>query len=169
MLLFVFQSTFILHQQPFSGEKHMSATARETALGDIAASQPVPPFERQDSVRESASADFGCDVFSARVMRERLPRDVYKRLRETMSRRAPLNPADADVIASAMKDWAIERGATHYTHWFQPMTGLTAEKTRRVPRADAGRPGFERVFGKNVDSRRAGRVLLPFGRHPLHV
>ena len=106
----------------------MSATARETALGDIAASQPVPPFERPDAPRESVTAEFGCDVFNERVMRERLPRDVYKRLRETMSRRAPLNPADADVIANAMKDWAIERGATHYTHWFQPMTGLTAEK-----------------------------------------
>ena len=71
---------------------------------------------------------FAKDVFNIHVMRERLPRDVFRQLEQTIRNGARL-PADiADVVASAMKDWAIEHGATHYTHWFLPMTGLTAEK-----------------------------------------
>ncbi|MGE5754178.1 MAG: glutamine synthetase III, partial [Planctomycetaceae bacterium] len=61
-------------------------------------------------------------------MRSRLPENVYKALRNTNKKGAPLDPSIADVVAAAMKEWAMERGATHYTHWFQPMTGLTAEK-----------------------------------------
>ncbi|MBA4027876.1 MAG: glutamine synthetase type III [Planctomyces sp.] len=71
---------------------------------------------------------FGADVFSERVMRERLPKDVFQRLGRTIKNGEKLDPQLADIVASAMKDWAIERGATHYTHWFQPLTGLTAEK-----------------------------------------
>ncbi len=68
------------------------------------------------------------DVFSLRVMRERLPRETFRQLEQTIRNGARLPVEIADVVASAMKDWAIEHGATHYTHWFQPMTGLTAEK-----------------------------------------
>ncbi|MCX7695344.1 MAG: glutamine synthetase III [Caloramator sp.] len=71
---------------------------------------------------------FGENVFNDEVMRERLPKNVYKALRKTMDEGVPLDPSVADVVANAMKDWAIEKGATHYTHWFQPMTGITAEK-----------------------------------------
>lgn len=71
---------------------------------------------------------FGCDVFSQRTMRQRLPKDIYTRLLQTIERGRPLDADVADVVAAAMKDWAIENGATHYTHWFQPLTGLTAEK-----------------------------------------
>ncbi|MBZ4663771.1 MAG: glutamine synthetase catalytic region [Caloramator sp.] len=71
---------------------------------------------------------FGENVFNDEVMRERLPKNVYKALRRTMDEGVPLDPSVADVVANAMKDWAIEKGATHYTHWFQPMTGITAEK-----------------------------------------
>ncbi|HEU4698267.1 MAG TPA: glutamine synthetase III [Gemmatimonadales bacterium] len=71
---------------------------------------------------------FGADVFSRRVMRQRLPRDIYKSLVRTIDLGEPLDPRVADAVAATMKDWAIERGATHYTHWFQPLTGLTAEK-----------------------------------------
>ena len=71
---------------------------------------------------------FGANVFSDEVMRARLPENVYKALRNTIKKGAPLDPNVADVVATAMKEWAMERGATHYTHWFQPMTGLTAEK-----------------------------------------
>ncbi|MDR1164989.1 MAG: glutamine synthetase III [Deltaproteobacteria bacterium] len=71
---------------------------------------------------------FGRDIFSLKIMRERLPKSVYERLLSTIEDDSPISPADADVIASAMKDWAIERGATHFTHWFQPLTGVTAEK-----------------------------------------
>jgi len=77
---------------------------------------------------ESVTELFGSNVFNDTVMRERLPKDVYKTLRKTMDGGEPLNPSLAGVVANAMKDWAIEKGATHYCHWFQPMTGLTAEK-----------------------------------------
>jgi len=71
---------------------------------------------------------FGADVFSRRVMKQRLPKDVYKSLVRTIDLGDPLDPKIANVVAASMKDWALERGATHYTHWFQPLTGLTAEK-----------------------------------------
>jgi glutamine synthetase len=71
---------------------------------------------------------FGADVFSERVMRQRLPKDVFKRLMSTIQHGQRLDHELADIVAAAMKDWAIEHGATHYTHWFQPLTGLTAEK-----------------------------------------
>ena len=71
---------------------------------------------------------YGKNVFSDSVMRERLPKATYKSLRKTINLGLPLDPQVADVVANAMKDWAIEKGATHYTHWFQPMTGITAEK-----------------------------------------
>jgi len=71
---------------------------------------------------------FGINVFSDEVMRSRLPENVYKALRATIKKGAALDSTIADVAAAAMKEWAMERGATHYTHWFQPMTGLTAEK-----------------------------------------
>ncbi len=71
---------------------------------------------------------FGSNVFNDSVMRERLPKDVYKSLKETISGNQPLDHSIANVIANTMKNWAIEKGATHYCHWFQPMTGSTAEK-----------------------------------------
>ncbi|MEZ6319250.1 MAG: glutamine synthetase III [Phycisphaerales bacterium] len=71
---------------------------------------------------------FGIDVFGWRAMEERLPKSVYKALRRVVEEGEKLHPSIADVVAAGMKDWAIERGATHYTHWFQPMTGSTAEK-----------------------------------------
>ena len=71
---------------------------------------------------------FGQNVFNDAVMRERLPKDVYEELKETIDVGKELDPAIADVIAHEMKEWAIELGATHYTHWFQPLTGITAEK-----------------------------------------
>jgi len=83
---------------------------------------------------------FGSNVFSDKVMRERLPKETYKALRKTIENNAPLQPEIAAIVANAMKDWAIERGATHYTHWFQPLTGSTAEKHDSFisPTADGG-------------------------------
>ena len=71
---------------------------------------------------------FGNMVFNEEVMRQRLPREVCKSLMKTMEEGKEIDPSIADVVANAMKDWAIEKGATHYTHWFQPLTGATAEK-----------------------------------------
>ncbi len=71
---------------------------------------------------------FGVNVFSPALQRQRLPRDVFRRLQQTLGRGEVLDTSLADAVAQAMKDWAMERGATHYTHWFQPLTGSTAEK-----------------------------------------
>ncbi len=78
--------------------------------------------------KKSFIDDFACNVFNDDVMRERLPKDVYKQLAETIDTGAALNEDIANTVASAMMQWAVERGATHYTHWFQPLTGVTAEK-----------------------------------------
>ena len=92
----------------------MTTTARSFNGGPVA-------NERVDSI-------FGSDIFSRGMMRQRLPKEVYRSLLRTIDRGEPLDPAVADVVAASMKDWAIENGASHYTHWFQPLTGLTAEK-----------------------------------------
>ena len=73
-------------------------------------------------------AIFGSMVFNETVMKERLPKDTYKALKKCKDEGIPLDMSVATIVANAMKDWALEKGATHYTHWFQPMTGVTAEK-----------------------------------------
>ena len=71
---------------------------------------------------------YGSKVFNEHVMKERLPSATYKSLEKTLHRGAPLDIEVANVVASVMKRWAMELGATHYTHWFQPLTGITSEK-----------------------------------------
>ena len=71
---------------------------------------------------------FGNMVFNDAVMKAKLPKDVYLKLKDTIDQGVALDSAIADVVANAMMDWAMEKGATHYSHWFQPMTGITAEK-----------------------------------------
>ena len=78
--------------------------------------------------RKSVPELFGSRVFNDDVMQERLPRDVYKSLRKTIDEGKDLDLGVANAVASAMKDWAVEQGATHFTHWFQPLNGITAEK-----------------------------------------
>src|SRR4051795_307706 len=75
-----------------------------------------------------ANQIFGANVFSPSVQRQRVPSELFKRLQETLDEGRPLDPILADAVASAMKEWAMEKGATHFTHWFQPLTGSTAEK-----------------------------------------
>ncbi|MBO5503551.1 MAG: glutamine synthetase III [Lachnospiraceae bacterium] len=76
----------------------------------------------------SVPAIYGVNVFSDRVMHERLPKDIYQAIRRTIQSGSQLQPEIANTVAAAMKEWALEHGATHFTHWFQPMTGMTAEK-----------------------------------------
>ena len=76
----------------------------------------------------SISENFGKNLFSDEVMKERLPKDVYRKLKKTIEDGTELDRSIADVVANAMKNWALEHGATHFTHWFQPLTGITAEK-----------------------------------------
>jgi len=85
-------------------------------------------MSKVESQPYSLTEEFGCCVFNDATMRERLPRETYKALKKTIDEGTPLLPHIAEIVANAMKDWAIEKGATHYTHWFQPMTGITAEK-----------------------------------------
>ncbi len=105
--------------------------SQQTANGTIrnGASQPVQPSEL-----------FGLNVFSLSVMRQVLPKPVYKHLLEIHDSGTSLDPATADVVAAAMKDWAQARGATHYSHWFHPLHGLTAEKHQSflIPTQDGG-------------------------------
>ena len=75
---------------------------------------------------------FGANVFSTAVQRQRLPKDIFRRLQQTLARGEALDTSLADAVAQAMKAWALERGATHYTHWFQPLTGSTPHGTRRT-------------------------------------
>jgi len=101
------------------------STIRQDAVADI--------HRWHDSLRQLPESKrprdiFGIEVFSERVMRERLPKSVFKAVQRTMKLGEPLAPEVADTVATAIKEWAIERGVTHYTHWFQPLTGLTAEK-----------------------------------------
>ncbi|CAB4909882.1 unannotated protein [freshwater metagenome] len=81
-----------------------------------------------DDLTRPQNQVFGIDSFSPAVQRQRLPKDVYKRLQRTLERGEALDVTLADAVASAMRDWALEKGASHYTHWFQPLTGSTAEK-----------------------------------------
>jgi len=79
-------------------------------------------------MEQKLTSMYGSKVFNDAVMRERLPKETYRLLKQTVDLGRPLDASIAEVVASAMKDWAINQGATHYTHWFQPMTGVTAEK-----------------------------------------
>ena len=104
----------------------MSAnTARLQAIKAVEDYVP-PPFSFDPG--EEPGEIFGENVFSVSVMAKRLPKSVFKSVAATIDKGAPLDPAVADVVASAMKDWALEKGATHYAHVFYPLTGLTAEK-----------------------------------------
>src|SRR5262249_2132072 len=85
-------------------------------------------LDRVDFKKTHVKDLFGVNVFNEAVQRQRLPKPVYQALQRTIKQGVPLDPTVADAIATAMKDWAIERGATHFTHLFQPMTGITAEK-----------------------------------------
>jgi glutamine synthetase len=82
----------------------------------------------QDDLTQAGAYGFGENVFSEAVQRQRLPKPAYKKLQATLDQGLPLEPELADAVASAMKEWAMERGCTHFTHWFQPLTGSTAEK-----------------------------------------
>ena len=76
----------------------------------------------------TVSEYFGCLSFDDTTMKERLPKDTYKSLKKTIDENRQLDLGVANIVANAMKDWAVEHGCTHYTHWFQPLTGVTAEK-----------------------------------------
>ena len=93
---------------------------------------------------------YASDVFSDAVMQQRLPKKVYQSLKATIQTGSDLDPQIADVVASAMKDWAVEKGATHFAHWFHPLTGATAEKHDSFLSPQSGRSAILEFSGKNL-------------------
>lgn len=137
------------------------AEKRQVAVRAIA-EQRLPQatvFPQQEPAREI----FGKNVFSPAVMRTALPRDAYDALMFTIREGVPLDPNVVNVIANAMKDWAIAQGATHYCHWFQPLTGLTAEKhdTFLVPTEDG--EALVEFSGKTLIKGEPDASSLPSG------
>jgi glutamine synthetase len=108
------------------GTLAMTITPRHAAIQAIASGHAAPSSKFRRDVR--LAEYFGSNVFNDTVQRRRLPQQAYQAMRHLLDTGEALTPAVADAVASAMKDWAIEHGATHYTHWFQPLHGLTAEK-----------------------------------------
>ena len=106
---------------------------------------------------------FGSMVFNDQVMQERLPADTYQALRRTVENGRRLDPSVAAVVASAMKDWAIEKGATHFTHWFQPMTGITAEKHDSFISPVAGGKVMMEFSGKELIMGESDASSFPSG------
>ena len=94
--------------------------------------------------------EFGTDVFGIECMRERLPKPVFKTLYKTLTEGSPLDPSIADDVANAMKRWALDKGATHYTHWFQPLTGATAEKHDAFLEPEPNGKAINAFSGKNL-------------------
>ena len=113
----------------------MSVNARAAAIQLIAQKSPLAPSVEREPLPEM----FGANVFGLQQMRSRLPEGAFRALQSCMEQGTELDPALADQVANAMKEWAVEHGATHFTHWFQPMTGSTAEKHDSFANLDGGR------------------------------
>ncbi|MDQ3418321.1 MAG: glutamine synthetase III, partial [Acidobacteriota bacterium] len=105
----------------------MGSPASKDAIRSITTWATTPAQVRPAGQRK-ATEEFGSLTFNEEVQRARLPKDVYRSLRRAVAHGESIEPNVADILASALKDWAVEHGATHYTHWFQPLTGITAEK-----------------------------------------
>ena len=112
---------------------------------------------------------FGANVFSPAVQRQRLPTDVFNRLQDTLARGEALDTSLADAVALAMKEWALERGATHYTHWFQPLTGSTAEKHDSFYAPTGEGTALAEFSGKELIQGEPDASSLPDRRHPRDV
>ncbi len=111
------------------------------------------------------SETFGSLVFNDKIMKQRLPHDTYKALKKMLKTHGSLTREIADVVANAMKDWAIEKGATHYTHWFQPMTGITAEKHDAfiTPESPEGEEVIMEFSGKELIKGESDASSFPSG------
>jgi glutamine synthetase len=119
---------------------------------------PAAPF-----AAPVAPPPFGTHVFSTAVQRQRLPRDVFARLQATIARGETLDPDLAGIVAQAMKDWALEQGATHYAHWFQPLTGSTAEKHDSFFSPAGDGTAIAEFTGKELDKGEPDASSFPNG------
>ncbi|MCS6807276.1 MAG: glutamine synthetase III [Bacteroidota bacterium] len=131
----------------------------------VAAARKFPSNGHTNSPEKRPTADeiFGEHTFSIEVMRQKLPKDVYNALIATIELGKPIDPKIADIVAVAMKDWAIEHGATHFTHWFQPLTGSTAEKHDSFITPNAGGGAIARFSGKELIQGEPDASSFPSG------
>src|SRR2546421_11684774 len=134
---------------------------RQAALRAITGS--APKLDRVNFREVHVKDIFGANVFSEAVQRERLPKQVFKALQKTIKLGAPLDPTVADAVAAAMKDWAIEKGATHFTHLFYPMTGLTAEKHDSFLTPDGSGKALVEFSGKELTKGEPDASSFPSG------
>lgn len=135
-----------------------SKSVRQEALLKIVTNGKVP----YEKVTESAVSKFGINTFNDAVMRDRLPKDTYKKLRDTIRNGKKLDMSIANTVAHAMKEWALDKGVSHYTHWFQPQTGLTAEKHDSFLEFDEERP-IERFRGNQLVQSEPDASSFPSG------
>ena len=113
----------------------------------------------KDPILES----YGSDVFSEKAIRRHLPKPVAAKLLATMRKSTPLDPTIADAVAEGMKNWALEKGATHFTHWFQPLTGGTAEKHDAFLEPCGPAQAVQRFSGKNLIGGETDASSFPSG------
>jgi glutamine synthetase len=141
---------------------YQNGNARKAALRNIQNREPVQASV--DYTRQPVSEVYGTNVFNRQVMRTLLPKSAYKALIRCLDQGERLDPSIADIVANAMKDWAIARGATHFSHWFMPMTGLTAEKhdSFLVSSGDEGSALLE-FSGKNLIQGEPDASSFPSG------
>jgi glutamine synthetase len=138
----------------------MSSSVRKQAIAAIAAESNC----KNKDVKELAITEiYGQDVFSVRVMKDYLPKDTYKKLLSTIRKGVAIDASIADDVANAMKQWAISKGASHYTHWFQPLTGSTAEKHDAFVEADRDGAVIMNFSGKNLIQGEPDASSFPSG------
>ncbi len=140
----------------------MSGSA--TRLQAIAAVTNYKPISAPLNFAETKPGEiFGSNVFCAKEMKKRLPKDIYKSVKRTIDTGAKLDPSVADVVAAAMRDWAIEKGATHYAHVFFPLTGLTAEKHDCFLQPDGQGGAIAEFTGKSLIQGEPDASSFPSG------
>jgi glutamine synthetase len=130
-------------------------------------SKPVIASERNYIIEKEkfvpVSEYYGEDTFNYKVMKEKLPKDAYKKIMEAINEDKILDLATADIVAHAMKEWALEKGATHFAHWFQPMTGVTAEKHDAFVEPTAVGEVMEKFSGKQLVQGEPDASSFPSG------
>ncbi len=141
----------------------MSNSPRASAVREISSPLPRPEPDRSGAADTRLPGLFGSLVFNDAVQRQRLTRSVYSALRRTIDAGEELDPRIADAVANAMKDWAIEHNATHYTHWFQPMTGLTAQKHDSFIQATGDGRAILELSGKELIKGEPDASSFPSG------
>ncbi|MDD5629218.1 MAG: glutamine synthetase III, partial [Elusimicrobia bacterium] len=125
--------------------------------------QMTPRRDGRPEAAQKVSDYFGCNVFGAETMRLLLPKETYRRFREAVENGKRMDPEIANAIAAAMKTWALSKGATHYCHWFQPMTGYTAEKHDAFVEPTGDGRAIENFSGRHLAQAEPDASSFPSG------